>query len=155
MSLRKSPTLTPALLTARRQNTKKSRGPRTARGKAWSRLNKRNSAGCVDGEDEKRILFCCVRSRNIIENKQDRKCLVSMSLKTNLLFFTSPIVFISMKKQELSASERLWSAGRCVPICILLKTGDLFCPLAISLYIYEKQRENHPDMSSPPLQILC
>jgi hypothetical protein len=39
MSLRKSPTLTPALLAANRQNAKKSSGPRTARGKAWSRLN--------------------------------------------------------------------------------------------------------------------
>jgi len=39
MSLRKSPTLTPALLAAARRNGKKSRGPRTARGKAHSRLN--------------------------------------------------------------------------------------------------------------------
>jgi hypothetical protein len=39
MSLRKSPTLTPALLAAIRQNSKKSTGPRTARGKAWSRQN--------------------------------------------------------------------------------------------------------------------
>jgi hypothetical protein len=39
MSLRKSPTLTPALLDAARRNGKKSRGPRTARGKAHSRLN--------------------------------------------------------------------------------------------------------------------
>jgi hypothetical protein len=40
MSLRKSPTLTPALLAANRHNAKKSTGPRTARGKAWSRLNR-------------------------------------------------------------------------------------------------------------------
>ena len=40
MSLRKSPTLTPALLAANRQNAKQSTGPRTARGKAWSRLNR-------------------------------------------------------------------------------------------------------------------
>jgi len=40
VSLRKSPTLTPALLAAIRQNSKKSTGPRTARGKAWSRLNR-------------------------------------------------------------------------------------------------------------------
>ncbi len=39
MSLRKSPTLTPALLAAARRNGKKSWGPRTARGKAHSRLN--------------------------------------------------------------------------------------------------------------------
>jgi hypothetical protein len=39
VSLRKSPTLTPALLAANRRNAKKSTGPRTARGKAWSRLN--------------------------------------------------------------------------------------------------------------------
>jgi hypothetical protein len=38
--LRKSPTLTPALLASNRQNAKKSTGPRTARGKAWSRLNR-------------------------------------------------------------------------------------------------------------------
>jgi len=39
MSLRKSPTLTPARLTANRRNAQKSTGPRTTRGKAWSRLN--------------------------------------------------------------------------------------------------------------------
>lgn len=39
MSLRKSPTLTPALLAANRRNASKSTGPRTAQGKAWSRLN--------------------------------------------------------------------------------------------------------------------
>ena len=39
MSLRKSPTLTPALLAANRRNAGKSTGPRTALGKAWSRLN--------------------------------------------------------------------------------------------------------------------
>ena len=39
MSLRKSPTLTPALLAANRSNAGKSTGPRTAQGKAWSRLN--------------------------------------------------------------------------------------------------------------------
>jgi hypothetical protein len=45
MSLRRSPTLTPALLAANRRNAKKSTGPRTARGKAWSRLNRlRNGA---------------------------------------------------------------------------------------------------------------
>ena len=39
MSLRKSPTLTPALLEANRRNAKKSTGPRTARGKAQVRMN--------------------------------------------------------------------------------------------------------------------
>jgi hypothetical protein len=39
VSLRKSPTLTPALLAANRANAGKSTGPRTARGKAISRLN--------------------------------------------------------------------------------------------------------------------
>ncbi|MGC9997175.1 MAG: hypothetical protein ABSE79_17795 [Terriglobia bacterium] len=39
MSLRKSPILAPALLASNRRNAKKSTGPRTARGKAWSRLN--------------------------------------------------------------------------------------------------------------------
>jgi hypothetical protein len=39
MSLRKSPTLTPALLASNRRNAQKSSGPRTAQGKAWSRLN--------------------------------------------------------------------------------------------------------------------
>lgn len=34
MSLRKSPTLTPALLTARREYAQKSTGPRTVQGKA-------------------------------------------------------------------------------------------------------------------------
>ncbi len=40
MSLRKSPTLTPALLASNRRNSRKSTGPRTARGKAFSRLNR-------------------------------------------------------------------------------------------------------------------
>ena len=40
MSLRKSPTLTPALLASNRRNAKKSTGSRTAWGKAWSRLNR-------------------------------------------------------------------------------------------------------------------
>jgi hypothetical protein len=45
MSLRTSPTLTPALLASDRRNSKQSTGPRTARGKAWSRLNRlRNGA---------------------------------------------------------------------------------------------------------------
>jgi hypothetical protein len=39
MSLRRSPVLTPAALRARRLNSLKSTGPRTARGKAWSCLN--------------------------------------------------------------------------------------------------------------------
>ena len=39
MSLRKSPTLTPARLAANRRNAQKSTGPRTARGKAWSCMN--------------------------------------------------------------------------------------------------------------------
>ncbi len=40
MSLRKSPTLTPALLASNRCNAKKSTGPRTARGKAFLRLSR-------------------------------------------------------------------------------------------------------------------
>jgi hypothetical protein len=39
MSLRKSPTLTPARLEANRRNAKKPTGPRTARGKGQSRMN--------------------------------------------------------------------------------------------------------------------
>ncbi len=39
MSLRKSPTLTPAMREANRRNARKSTGPRTARGKAQTRLN--------------------------------------------------------------------------------------------------------------------
>jgi len=39
MSLRKSPTRTPAWLAANRSNAKKSTGPRTARGKAQTRMN--------------------------------------------------------------------------------------------------------------------
>ena len=39
MSLRRSPTLTPALLEANRRNARKSTGPRTARGKAQTRMN--------------------------------------------------------------------------------------------------------------------
>jgi hypothetical protein len=39
MSLRKSPTLTPARIEANRRNAQKSTGPRTARGKAQVRFN--------------------------------------------------------------------------------------------------------------------
>lgn len=39
MSLRKSPTMTPARLEANRRNAQKSTGPRTARGKAQTRMN--------------------------------------------------------------------------------------------------------------------
>jgi hypothetical protein len=39
MSLRKSPTLTPARLEAHRRNAGKSTGPRTSRGKSKSRMN--------------------------------------------------------------------------------------------------------------------
>jgi hypothetical protein len=39
VSLRKSPTLTAALIASNRRNAKKSTGPRTAQRKAWSRLN--------------------------------------------------------------------------------------------------------------------
>jgi len=39
MSLRKSPTMTPARIEANRRNAQKSTGPRTARGKAQSRMN--------------------------------------------------------------------------------------------------------------------
>jgi len=45
MSLRKSPTLTPASLAARRQNAKLSTGPRTFRGVAWSRLDSLRHGG--------------------------------------------------------------------------------------------------------------
>jgi hypothetical protein len=45
MSLRKSPTLTEALLASNRQNARKSTGPRTAQGKAWSRLNHMRHGG--------------------------------------------------------------------------------------------------------------
>ena len=43
MSLRMSPTLTPALLAANRRNAQKSTGPRTERGKNWSRVNRLRS----------------------------------------------------------------------------------------------------------------
>ncbi len=39
MPLRKSPTLTPAMLEANRRNARKLTGPRTARGKAQTRMN--------------------------------------------------------------------------------------------------------------------
>ncbi len=44
MSLRKNP-LTPARLEANRRNARKSTGPRTARGKSQSRLNRLRSGG--------------------------------------------------------------------------------------------------------------
>ncbi len=40
MSLRKSPTMTPARIEANRRNARKSTGPRTERGKAQSRMNR-------------------------------------------------------------------------------------------------------------------
>ena len=45
MSLRKSPTRTPALLATNRRNAQKSTGPRTARGKAWSCRNHLRTGG--------------------------------------------------------------------------------------------------------------
>ena len=45
MSLRKSPTLTPARIEANRRNAQKTTGPRTARGKASSRLNRLKTGG--------------------------------------------------------------------------------------------------------------
>lgn len=45
VSLRKSPTMTPARLAANRRNARKSTGPRTARGKAQSRMNSLRSGG--------------------------------------------------------------------------------------------------------------
>ena len=45
MSLRKSPARTPALVAANRRNARKSTGPKTARGKAWSRLNHLQDGG--------------------------------------------------------------------------------------------------------------
>ena len=39
MSLRKSPTMTPAMLEANRRNAQRSTGPRTERGKRQSRMN--------------------------------------------------------------------------------------------------------------------
>jgi hypothetical protein len=49
VSLRKSPTLTPALLAACRRNAQKSTGPRTAQGKANTRMNALREAGDVRG----------------------------------------------------------------------------------------------------------
>lgn len=45
MPLRKSPTLTPAMLEANRRNARKSTGPRTARGKAQVRFNALKDGG--------------------------------------------------------------------------------------------------------------
>ncbi len=46
MSLLKSHTLSPALVTSNRRNAKKSAGPRTVLGKAWSRLNRLRNGWC-------------------------------------------------------------------------------------------------------------
>jgi epoxyqueuosine reductase QueG len=45
MSLRKSPTRTPALLEANRRNARKSTGPRTARGKTQTGMNAWRNGG--------------------------------------------------------------------------------------------------------------
>jgi len=45
MPLRKSPTMTPARIEANRRNARKSTGPRTARGKAQTRLNAWRNGG--------------------------------------------------------------------------------------------------------------
>ena len=55
MSLRKSPTRTPALLAANRRNAQKSTGPRTARGKAWSCRNHLQTGG--DSPEYKNFLY--------------------------------------------------------------------------------------------------
>ncbi len=51
MSLRKSPTRTLALREAHRRNARKSTGPRTARGKAQTRLDKTNASMPDHGRD--------------------------------------------------------------------------------------------------------
>jgi hypothetical protein len=55
VSLRKSPTRTPALLAANRRNAQKSTGPRTARGKAWSCRNHLRTGG--DSPEYKNFLY--------------------------------------------------------------------------------------------------
>ena len=79
MSLRKSPTLTPALREANRRNARKSTGPRTARGKAQTRLNSLRSGG---------------RSR------------IFRDLKLGLLF--APIGRVEQRAHELLTAEMAW-----------------------------------------------
>jgi len=77
MSLRRSPTLTPALLAANRNSAKKSTSPHTARGKAASCFNGLRApvmsavaASLVipQGQEPKKE-FIRDQSRNVIENK--------------------------------------------------------------------------------------
>src|SRR5208283_6239244 len=58
MSLRKSPTLTPAPLDSHQCNPKKSTGSRTARARAWSRLNPLRD-GWRSPECRKKEIFSC------------------------------------------------------------------------------------------------
>jgi hypothetical protein len=62
MSLRKPPTLTAALIASNRRNAKKSTGPGTAPGKAWSRLNRLRKEAFSAG-------------RNNVENSKESACL--------------------------------------------------------------------------------
>jgi hypothetical protein len=60
MSLGKSPTLTPARLEANRRNARKPTGPRTARGKAQSRMNSlRSLMWCGTGQGGSRPAPTC------------------------------------------------------------------------------------------------
>jgi len=56
VSLRKSPTRTPAFLAANRRNAQKSTGPRTVRGKAQSRLNRLSTGLRAPWLED----FCCL-----------------------------------------------------------------------------------------------
>ena len=59
MSLRKSPTMTPARIEAYRRNARKSTGPRTERGKAQSRMNRLKLG--TRSAFRRRLLSCMLR----------------------------------------------------------------------------------------------
>jgi len=62
MSLRKSPTMTPARLDADRRNAQKLTGPRAARGKAQVRMNGlRSPISCGIGQGGTRTAPTCTR----------------------------------------------------------------------------------------------
>ncbi|MGA3327578.1 MAG: hypothetical protein ABSF45_24210 [Terriglobia bacterium] len=90
MSLRKSPTRTPAFLEAIRRNAQKSTGPWTVRGKAQSCLNRLKTGArsrvyrqlCYETFERgrgqnKRMLKIDVGSGNVIESKRNNDILGS------------------------------------------------------------------------------
>jgi len=109
MSLRKSPRMTVARLEANRRNAQKSTGPRTARGKAQSRLNSLRAGGrshLVDGLYRALILA----PPGTLE--QSVAALVTPEMAAHPLFAEALHDFREFEKEELARAARLRRARR-------------------------------------------